>query len=114
MLRLAGLSIEDSRLRRSRDALLEAEQQRAPKPVVVDIALPKPDFCKAIRHDILLIERALQGNMVVPDFDDFCRDIDGLHAPVRAQSRRRRRELHSPARPRRILKSTPSASRCVR
>jgi glutaminase len=83
MLRLAGLSIEDSRLRRSRDALLEAEQQRAPKPVVVDIAIPKPDFCKAIRHDILLIERALQGNMVVPDFDDFCRDIDEIHATVR-------------------------------
>ena len=83
MLRLAGLSIEDSRLRRSRDALLEAEQQRAPKPVAVDIAIPKADFCQAIRHDILLIERALQGNMVVPDFDDFCSEIDKLHAAVR-------------------------------
>jgi glutaminase len=83
MLHLAGLSIEDSRLRRSRDALLEAEQLRAPKPVVVDIAIPKSDFCKAIRHDILLIERALQGNMVVPDFDDFCRDIDEIYATVR-------------------------------
>jgi glutaminase len=83
MLRLAGLSIEDSRLRRSRDALLEAELQRAPKPVAVDIAIPKADFCQAIRHDILLIERALQGNMVVPDFDDFCSEIDKLHAVVR-------------------------------
>ena len=83
MLHLAGLSIEDSRLRRSRDALLEAEQQRAPKPVAVDVAIPKSDFCRAIRHDILLIERALQGNMVVPDFDDFCREIDTLHAAVK-------------------------------
>ena len=83
MLRLAGLSMDDVRLRRSREALLQAEEQRAPRPVVVDVAIPKSDFCKAIRYDILLIERALQGNMVVPDFDEFCRAIDDLYATVR-------------------------------
>lgn len=83
MLRLAGLSMDDTRLRRSRDALIEAEHHHAPKPVVIDVPIPKSEFCKAIRHGILLIERALQGNMVVPDFDDFCRQIDALYMAVR-------------------------------
>ncbi|MFM7200417.1 MAG: glutaminase A [Myxococcota bacterium] len=87
MLRLAGLTMDDSRLQRSLIALLEAEHLRAPRPVAVDVPIPKSDFCKAIRHDILLIERALQGNMVVPDFDAFCQEIATIYSAVRENRR---------------------------
>jgi glutaminase len=81
LLQLAGISIDDARLTRSRDALVQAERKRTEEPT--DVPLPKAEFCNAIRHDILLIERALQGHMVVPDFQEFCNEIKKLHAVVR-------------------------------
>ncbi len=36
-------------------------------------------FCEIIRPSILLAERALQGNMVIRDFDEFCRDIGEIY-----------------------------------
>jgi len=81
LLQLAGISIDDSRLSRSRDALVQAERRRTEEPI--DVPLPKSEFCSAIRHDILLIERALQGHMVVPDFQEFCQEIKKLHTVVR-------------------------------
>ncbi len=33
------------------------------------------EFGEIIQRNILLVERALQGNLVIPNFEDFCRDI---------------------------------------
>ena len=79
-----GLSVDDRRLSESISALracareVEARQGRLREP-----AIPRNLFCQAIRHNILLIERALQGDLVVPDFADFCTDIDEIYRQVR-------------------------------
>ena len=36
------------------------------------------EFCRIIRPNILLIEAAIQGNMTIPDFEDFCQDVTGI------------------------------------
>ena len=33
--------------------------------------IPRKVFCEAVRQNILLVEKALQGRMVIPDFKDF-------------------------------------------
>jgi glutaminase len=35
-------------------------------------------FVEVVRPNILLIERALQGQLAIPDFRSFCRDIDSM------------------------------------
>jgi len=55
------------------DPAAEAERQK----------MDRARFCHAIRHNILLIERALQGRMVIPDFRGFSREIDEIHRRVR-------------------------------
>ncbi|MDJ0945736.1 MAG: glutaminase A [Kiloniellales bacterium] len=85
MLVQVGLSPDDLRLRESMLALeahrreQDAQREEAPEP-----AIPQESFCTAIRHNILLIERALQGQMVIPDFTDFCREIERIHAATAA------------------------------
>ncbi len=84
MLAQVGLSADDLRLRESMLALeayqrrQEALREAAPEP-----AIPQESFCTAIRHNILLIERALQGEMVIPDFADFRREVERIHAATR-------------------------------
>lgn len=74
-----GLSADDPRLQESMAALdahrriIEAESEEVPEP-----GIPKEEFYRAIRHNILLIERALQGNLVIPDFEDFTREVDAI------------------------------------
>jgi len=60
------------------DAFLAAHEEPE-KPI------PQDNFCKAIRQNILLIERALQGQMVIPDFTEFCTEIDRIHAVTREE-----------------------------
>ncbi len=62
-----GFKLEDSRLKESMAALGKYR---------VDEKIFYEEFCQIIRPDILLIERALQGNLVIPDFQDFCRDLE--------------------------------------
>ncbi|MCG8354772.1 MAG: glutaminase A [Kiloniellales bacterium] len=84
MLANAGLRPDDIRLRESMTALegfLRAAED--PAEAVPEKEIPKDSFCKAIRNNILLIERALQGNMMIPDFADFCRDIDQIYETTR-------------------------------
>jgi glutaminase len=84
MLAEAGLSASDARLRESMTALdayvraIEEDREPLPEPEI-----PEDGFCRAIRSNILLIERALQGSMVIPDFASFCREIDRLYAASR-------------------------------
>lgn len=40
-------------------------------------------FCEAIRPNILIIEQALQGNLVIPDFKDFCHEIESIYLRTR-------------------------------
>ncbi len=76
----AGLGPEDPRLQASLSALNAQEKGAADDQVA---GLRREDFCPAIRHTILLIERALQGNLVIPDFAEFRDTIDRLHAVAR-------------------------------
>jgi glutaminase len=46
--------------------------------------ITRADFCQAIRHNILLIERALQGRMVIPDFKGFSREIEKIYSAARS------------------------------
>ncbi|WP_299619388.1 glutaminase A [Pelagibius sp.] len=84
VLRQVGLSADDPRLQESMAALdahhraATAAREEEPEP-----GIPKDEFFRAIRHNILLIERALQGNLVIPDFDAFAREIDALFQETR-------------------------------
>ncbi len=66
-----GLSDDDFRIRESVHAL-----QRYGPNDRIDYAA----FCAIIRSSILLIERVLQGNMVIPDFASFCDEIEAIFA----------------------------------
>jgi glutaminase len=73
-----GISLSDSRLNESMVAL-----QACAKPCGVggkgrEQPIPAADFIQAIRHNILLVERILQGRLTIPDFRDFKRGIEGL------------------------------------
>lgn len=75
-----GLRGDDRRLTESMTALesyvKRVEEAEEAKP---ETEIPRDPFCRAIRHNILLIERALQGNMVIPDFPDFCGEVRGIY-----------------------------------
>ncbi len=80
-----GLGTDDERLNESMAAIKACIEQR--RPTESDEAwqrLSRDDFCHAIRHNILLIERALQGRMVIPDFRGFCREIEAIYEATRA------------------------------
>jgi hypothetical protein len=71
-----GLFRDDKRLAESMAAI---EEILRPDPKLAEerLRLRKSDFCYAIRHNILLIERALQGRMVIPDFAGFKVEVPG-------------------------------------
>ena len=75
-----GLLADDRRLTESMAALKaylkEIEEHPEEK---LEPGIPQGPFARAIRNNILLIERALQGNMVIPDFADFCDDIRRIY-----------------------------------
>lgn len=81
----SGLCIDDIRFAESL-RLLEAHDEIStpgedapPSPPI-----PKVDFCQAIRPNIQLIERVLQGNLIIPDFAKFCQEIQQLYDVTRA------------------------------
>jgi len=43
-------------------------------------------FCSVIRPDILLIEQALQGKVVIPDFAQFCSEITRIYETTKKNS----------------------------
>ena len=77
----AGLRTNDVRLHDSMTALyaLSREEEAAIRERL-ERPIPRDGFCQAIRHNILLIERALQGNLIIPDFASFCEEFDRIHA----------------------------------
>lgn len=82
-----GLGQDDQRLQESMKALeVCVEQSRPPEEEEAWRKISRDAFCQAIRHNILLIERALQGRMVIPDFQGFCRDISEIYEAVRGNN----------------------------
>ena len=69
-----GLLLDDARLRDCMSALQAFEDTTA---------IHYADFCRIVRPNILLVERALQGNMVVADFKDFCQDLEKIFNEVK-------------------------------
>ena len=79
-----GLGADDERLNESMAALRASMERQRPEDS--DDAwqrLSRDDFCQAIRHNSLLIERALQGRMVIPDFKGFAREIEAIFTATR-------------------------------
>lgn len=70
-LALSGLHIDDLRLNECLVALQLATSGESRNGRISESA-----FCDAIRANILLVERALQGQLVIPDFKDFSDEID--------------------------------------
>ena len=74
-----GLARDDHRIRESMAALQAYAEADSPlEEHEAKIRIPRDQFCQAIRHNILLVERALQGRMVIPDFRGFCAGIDKI------------------------------------
>ena len=65
-----GLSLDDFRITECVASLAEHGMSDS---------ISYEEFSRIARPNILLIERALQGNMVLPDFEDFCTDIRRLY-----------------------------------
>ncbi|MEM8883144.1 MAG: glutaminase A [Planctomycetota bacterium] len=65
---------------RSDDPRLRATMQQLDEPAELDFAR----FVAAIRPGLLLIERALRGDLAIPDFPRFRGEIDEIYAATRA------------------------------
>ncbi|MEW8525628.1 MAG: glutaminase A [Candidatus Thiodiazotropha endolucinida] len=73
--RHVGLSTDDTRLRETMSRL---GQFGLRDRLSVEI------FCDVIRPNILLVEQALQGKVVIPDFLDLCTEISTIYESTRA------------------------------
>lgn len=82
VLREIGLSCEDVRLRESMTTLRSHAEALQSPGAEEKLRIPKDVFCRAVRPNLLLIERALQGRMVIPDFRSFCDDISEIFEMV--------------------------------
>jgi len=71
----AGIDKGDARLAEAMQRLSEYTRGQA---------ISFAEFSEAVRPNILLIERALQGNLVVPDFDEFCSEIARIYTETKA------------------------------
>ena len=80
-----GLARDDQRIRESMAALERYAECVVPaEESEVRIRIPRDAFCRAIRHNILLVERALQGRMVIPDFRGFCDSVSDIYDATQA------------------------------
>ena len=80
-----GLARDDQRIRESMTALERYAEAVAPaEETEAKVSIPKDAFCQAIRHNILLVERALQGRMVIPDFRGFCDNVSDIYDATQA------------------------------
>ena len=75
MFNRVGLSQEDERILDCMGALNQ---------YTLRDRLDYTSFCDVIRPNILIIEQALQGNMVIPDFKDFCHKVESIYVRTRA------------------------------
>lgn len=74
-----GLAPNDRRLSESMGALTAfLKQAQLSEEEDTSRHIPRGPFIDAVRSNIVLIERALQGRMVIPDFRTFCDEVDVL------------------------------------
>ncbi|MEM7222971.1 MAG: glutaminase A [Pseudomonadota bacterium] len=79
-----GLARDDQRIRESISALEGYAEAALPtEELETRVRIPRDQFCQAIRHNILLVERALQGRMVIPDFRGFCDSVTDIYEETR-------------------------------
>lgn len=78
-----GLRRDDARLRQSIAAADEIVEHLARAERDALEGLSKEAFCRAVRHNLLLIERALQGRLVIPDFSGFCEEVSAIFEEAR-------------------------------
>ncbi|MCG8546242.1 MAG: glutaminase A [Alphaproteobacteria bacterium] len=80
----AGISPADGRLKASVDALADAARAGRDRARGTDeTPIGEADFIGSIRHNILLVERILQGRTTIPDFGAFCGQIETMYAAAR-------------------------------
>jgi len=65
----AGLTKDDVRLR---------ETMKGLEPYSLRDQLSCQKFCELVRPNILLVEQALQDNVVIPDFVEFCAELERI------------------------------------
>ena len=65
-LKKAGLYLDDPRLEDTQKRLRDLDP---PNQINVD------EFAEAIAPSIALVEQALQGRFIIPDFENFCEEI---------------------------------------
>lgn len=83
-LRDMGLSPSDPRLLQTMMQLDEYQRRVQRSSIHVDTSLiPLNVFCEALRPSIFLIERLLQGELVIPDFAEFCGSVEQITVQVR-------------------------------
>ena len=78
-----GLRDDDKRLHDSLKSLRDQVDAARRTSDEDTRTISRADFCQAIRHNILLIERALQGRMVIPDFTGFSREVERIFDETR-------------------------------
>jgi glutaminase len=76
-LRETGLSTDDIRLRETVSGLA---------PFGLRDRLSVDQFCEIIRPNILLVEQALQGRIVIPDFDSFCGEVTEIYRRTKSNA----------------------------
>ena len=78
-LKEAGLAGSDGRLGESLNVLMPPAEPRA----LDDVSLSPEAFFGATRRHILLLEKVLQGRLVIPDFADFTSEVERIFEAVR-------------------------------
>ncbi len=78
-----GLKSHDKRLHDSLGLLKHRIETARQVTDEITLKITRSDFYQAIRHNILLIERAVQGRMVIPDFAGFRNDIERIFEQVK-------------------------------
>jgi len=83
-LRDMGLSPSDPRLLQTMMQLDQYQHRVQRSSIHVDTSLiPLGVFCEVLRPGILLIERVLHGELVIPDFAEFCASVEQIAVQVR-------------------------------
>ncbi len=78
-----GLKSHDKRLHDSLGLLKHRIETARQVTDEITLKISRTDFYQAIRHNILLIERAVQGRMVIPDFQGFANELERIFEQVR-------------------------------
>jgi glutaminase len=71
----AGISLKDPRLSSLRAAFSQISPEQG---------LDFKTFKKCVKHSILLIAKAISGELIIPDFTDLCHDIEDIYKKTKS------------------------------